>query len=756
VLLLYLVTAVALLALAHFFVRPITRWAALVLLLFPLIFTGRALLTGRVYAPIEMAYMTHPLADHRHEWRVPSVHNGTLSDIAFQMLPWREAVRRSLAARQWPLWNPYMFCGDVLAAGMQPAAFSPFTLIALLLPTAVSFTFTGAIAFFIAGLGTFLFARELGVSETAALFAAAAWMFSAQLALTILWPLGFTWALFPLVLAATHRIVEQPDGRSIGFLTAALALDVLAGHPETLLHVVAIACAYGLFRLVWSKRRIRVIIAATIAGVLSLLLTAIALLPFLDAARHAAEYGIRTEMFAKEPLKPGRVSVRAGLRNTAMPFLRAETDSPLERAEPGSIVLAMGIAGLIAIRRREVAFFAVLLVIALLAGVNAWPVAHFLHSLPLFSSAFNDRMATVVPFCLAILGAFAFDAWPARRVAIVMVALALVMTVFASSQIQTVRAAAEIVPLLLGAVIVFFTRRSVALPVVFILLLIQRTVEDGSLVPAHPREMAYPPLALFKPLQTAQPPFRIAPLGMLLLPNTATMYGLEDVRGNTPMTFAPLAETFPLWRNRFPPAGGEVLDLTKPILSMMNVRYSLLDVLKPIPAGWREVTFDIYTRLIENEHALGRAFVPARVRFGRTPQQELEEMSVETDFSQRAWLTTPDQPPHERENGPGAVTVSRDGADLDLQIRMESDGFVVISETAWPGWRAHLDNRRVRLVRANHAFLAVFVPLGEHHVRLRYLPQSFVAGRTISLVTALCLAMFIVVRKVPLRRSQQT
>src|SRR5216684_8582231 len=96
---LYLLTAAALLFLAHACVTRLTRGAALVLLLLPLLFTGRALLTGRVYAPVELAYTTEPLNGYRAEIGAPEPRNRMLSDITFQMIPWRQALRQLIANR---------------------------------------------------------------------------------------------------------------------------------------------------------------------------------------------------------------------------------------------------------------------------------------------------------------------------------------------------------------------------------------------------------------------------------------------------------------------------------------------------------------------------------------------------------------------------------------------------------------------------------------------------------------------------------
>src|SRR5881628_2293380 len=75
---LYLLTAAALLGIAHACVTRLTRGAALVLLLLPLVFTGRALLTGRVYAPVELAYTTEPLSSCAAEIGAPEPQNRML------------------------------------------------------------------------------------------------------------------------------------------------------------------------------------------------------------------------------------------------------------------------------------------------------------------------------------------------------------------------------------------------------------------------------------------------------------------------------------------------------------------------------------------------------------------------------------------------------------------------------------------------------------------------------------------------------
>ena len=102
-------------------------------------------------------------------------------------------------------------------------------------------------------------------------------------------------------------------------------------------------------------------------------------------------------------------------------------------------------------------------------------------------------------------------------------------------------------------------------------------------------------------------------------------------------------------------------------------------------------------------------------------------------------------------NGGGTTSTTTHDNGLRIDVSKDGEGFVVISELAWRGWRAYVDGKRVTILRANHAFLAVFVSNGRHTIDLRYLPESFVIGRIISFATIALLLAFAVARRTMLR-----
>jgi Bacterial membrane protein YfhO len=675
------------------YVRTMSRVAALILLLLPLCFTGRALFTGRVYAPIDLPFMSEPLHAYRGDYGLGEPHNPSLSDLYQQIIPWKQAVRSAWAKGEWPLLNRYMLCGDVLAGSAQPAPYDPFELLSLLIPVAQALTFGAAITFFLAAFGAFAFARALDCREHAALFAAAAWMCSASIAFMVGWPLARSWALLPLVLFAVHLVVHEASLRSGVVLTSVLVLEILSGHPETLLHVVALGVSYGVFELI-RTRSIRAVAIATISGILSLAITAVFLLPFLDAAPQSFQHAARV-WFIGHPIEtpPDVIARRARVM-----FFPWDADRYLEPDAGGAgfVVLALAIAALVlARRRRETWFFLTLAVLCVLAGINAPPIPQILHAIPLFDVAINQRFAFAADLFLVMLAAIALDAIPlnAQRIALALV-------------------------------------------------LLERVFEAGGFYPSLPQRAFYPLVPTIAAIPKSDQPFRIAALHYHFIPDAAAFYDLEDARGYSAMNNFRLCDTFPLWSVPQSASFNIVVDASRPFLSFLNIRYLLtpLDSAPPSPQ-WKLIAQDKGGKLFENTAAAPRAFVPPIVWYRPKAKTVLAEMLEAEDFTERVWVEVPEYPWSNIVNGSGRVITHRAKLGYDLDATMQHAGWVIISETAWRGWRAYIDGRRVQYRIANHAFIGVHVPEGHHHVRLIFIPEAFTRGRAISFATLALLAI---------------
>lgn len=817
---LYAATAVLILWLVHRFVSPLSPAAAIVIAVLPLGITGYALITDSVYGPIDFAYQSEPLAALKEQFGIGFAHNVTATDISAQFLPWRRAVQLSFQRGEWPLWNPYNHCGHLMAASLQSAPYSPFTLLAILLPAAVSFSYTAAMSLFIAALGAFLFGRELECGEGASLVAAAGWGFAAITVLYSLTPMGFATSFAPAILLATRRVVWSPGVPAAALLTTLLALSLLIGHPESLFLNVVVALGYALFELV--RRGVapwRSIATAVAAGALALSICAIQLLPFFEAMPQSGEFEYKEQVWAASERALPADRALASLATDLFPHLHVRRWvkpafglTGAETAAAGSIILAFAIYAVWRRRTPETWFFAILAVVCIAAG-NRWAfVVDVLQSIPVFGIVHHERLNFHGALSLVVLAALGVDQMLRRQdfraAAATLTGTLLVLSIGTFLITRTVVLAsdpadwgtykifAELVFLALAGVVLITYRRSApvsecggdshrsgtrqpelprpvavlrrwkaaALPpqsetlrVVALLvaaIVAQRLISERSTFKTYPAKAAYPKIAMLEPLKQIEEPFRLVGAAFALLPAANIYYGLEDPRGFEALTLGGLVHTWKLWCEYQPIWFNRVDDLTRPFLSFMNVRFAIQAEAAPIPDGWRPIARGGNAMLLENQRVIERIFVPRRVRVAdETPARIADQMAAVQDFRELAWITDRDVTAHERDNGPGTITLRerRMGGEYRFDAAMQRDGWVVISDGAWKGWRAYLDGRRVRMQRANAAFLAVYIPAGRHSVRVVYWPESFVRGRAITFATLLAIALFAAVRRVRLR-----
>ncbi|MFN2442996.1 MAG: YfhO family protein [Thermoanaerobaculia bacterium] len=765
--LLYVLTAWALLAISNRILGPIPRRTAFVLALLPLLFTGPALLTGSVYAPVDLPYMAAPLKAIAAEHGIDRIHNGTLSDLYTQMIPWKRVVREAWLSLHWPLWNPYLFAGDLLAGSAQAAPYDPLFLISLAAPLAESLTFLAAISLMIGGLWMYCWLREIGCGDLPALLGSVGWMFGDFLVFWLEWPLGSTFRWMPLVFLAVRRVIRVRDGKSTLLLVAAFVFSILAGHPESVLHVVALAGVWGLWelRVVRPPRPIRVIGSAVLAGALALGASAVFLLPVTEAVGQTQQHEYRKAVFAKGQRSVSIDSVGQQLQAHVIPFRWGwasevvASGAPVHpvpvTSYPGTLLLPFALIGIFASKARERTILVWFAVFGLLAGTDAPLVGDVLAKLPLFDIAINSRLVVAALFAfatLAALGAEELLAAPSRRIAIGATASVLLVIGAAVAFLWDDMMAAGLgrefllretslllIPLLLGLIALIFTKQPAqAIALIILLLAGQRAAERGAAYPTIDARAFYPSFPGLHLLPKGGDPYRITGVGFVLIPQTATMYGLEDVRGYQAMTEKRFHDTIPLWSTAQPVSFNVVTDLTDPFLSFLNVRFAIAGPGADAPEGWRVVESNEAMTLLENSRVLPRAILPQRIRINIPDEERLAQIAANDDFARVGWIehSKGGAAPSEITNGPGRVRVASHSLNgLRLEVEMENPGWVILSQVGWHGWHARIAGRDIPIRTANHAFLGVHLPQGRHVVDFSYDPRSFYWGLAISLVT---------------------
>jgi len=157
-------------------------------------------------------------------------------------------------------WMPAMLCGQPTGAAFFADLFYPTTLLRLFVPVQVVWTWTFTAHIFLAGLGTYLFLKELKVAALPAALGGVAYAIAGSLiSLTYAGHDGrlIGSALMPLALFFLHRGMTRRRFFYFPLVGLVVALQLLSGHLQKVYYTGLILLAYFLFELIWTLRRER-------------------------------------------------------------------------------------------------------------------------------------------------------------------------------------------------------------------------------------------------------------------------------------------------------------------------------------------------------------------------------------------------------------------------------------------------------------------------------------------------------------------
>ncbi len=583
-----------------------------------------------------------------------------LSDPVWQFVPWLEFARRELEAGRLPLWNPHQDGGVPLLANMQSAMGSPVVWPALFLGVARGWNLSLLLRLLLAFAGTYLWLRDAGRSRIASSAGAVGFGLSGAFVAWLEHPQTSTAAAIPLLLLFSGRAARTGDRRNLVGLAFATYLLIAGGHPETQVLAALLVAALA----VSSAHKPVALLAPLGGALLGVGLAAPLLLPFFEYFLESeARIGVGRRPFVL-PLRDLLRFVRPGVPGSNV----------IEAAATISVSLLLLLpVGFLRLRRdRDVRFWAVVAAL-LVAMVYDGPVAR---ALALHTSVYWTRALLLLPLPLLFISSAGLDMLLSRGAAARGPALAT----------------------LLGACVVVLAGVE--------LLAAARGVH-GSTRP----EYLFSTTPLLERLRSDREVFRTLPLHTFLPPNTATEYGLDDLRGYDAL--APRA-----WRRR------------REEIGRFTAAPTQTDLLEPWdlrPSGRGLDAWNVKYLLLHPQFGFG----------GETLNQkkglDLVEIYSAPDgriFENRRVL------PRARFVGPGRVRiVDRFATRWTLEVEAAASGSLVVANPFFPGWRARLDGKDARLSIRPGDPIEIRVPPGRHRVDLLYRPASWRLGLGIALLS---------------------
>jgi len=148
-------------------------------------------------------------------------------------------------------------------------------------------------------------------------------------------------------------------------------------------------------------------------------------------------------------------------------------------------------------------------------------------------------------------------------------------------------------------------------------------------------------------------------------------------------------------------------------------------------------------KIYENLDNLPRAFLVHEARLVQDGPAAIAAMA-DPAFRPEQTVILSDAPPLRPADAHAADSVAIAAYEPErvvLDVVAGSDGYLVLTDTYYPGWEAEVDGQPVPILRANLSSRAVALAAGRHQVMFRYRPRTFYTGTAISAVTLLLIAI---------------
>jgi hypothetical protein len=677
-------------------------------------------------------------------------------DVFRIFIPNASFLLECLRAHVLPLWIPYERLGQPFAGSLQAFAFYPPAWLAVLTvgpvwtPTALQLFNAVVLA-----SGMFLAARALGRSGLGSAIAAAVAALSPMFfQLSYLPNLSGALAWGGFVVLGASRLSRKPGLASAAWLAWPLALSAMCGAPE-------VTACEAVIALVIAGRNRRALAFTLLGCAWAVVLGAITLVPALEFARHSTR-ALHPDLTWSTA--PGQL-VSAFLPFADAPHLGyvGPDQSLVPSLFLGTTTLVLAIAG--ARRRRGLALLAVALAVLALGRYvpgTRWLLAHP----PLALFRFPVKYFLGAALCLALLAAEGLDrvgalarklaASGARFAQVSAVAIAgflvgvpLVQRPFFRAGLQVgflwalgcawgiaaifwlvrVRERARRVRLGIAAVLVlelaFFAWRSPPVgfgaPAGF--------TQASSLAAKIPPGARLSGVVPARTRSEADETYFLAHARDGLVPMQAVVERIASVEGADspdPERIEPLVNAPSVPRAVYDLLGvSEFVRERAPFADTQEVA-----TVPGVSSLYRSTTAMPRAFVVYRGEPVSDAVARERISDAAEPFRAIAFLAESNGFATaRDCLPFT---PAELSESLDALRVTFDACDL---------GELVVTDAAYPGWRATLDGQPVAIERVDLVARGVRVPAGRHTLEMRYRPASFRLGALLTLLGALGLAL---------------
>lgn len=766
------------------------------LIFFYPIFKGHIPFPGDLLLNYYEPYRAYPILNYPPAG-VPTKNQG--ADVVRHMFPWKYFAIDSLKRGEIPFWDPYNFSGNSLMANFQSAVFYPLNIIFFAMPFLSAWTIYIFLAVVLAAFFTFLFLREIKLSKLASLFGSLVFAFSSYMVVWLEYGnIGHTFLWLPLGLFFVEKIIKTGNLKYNLYLALALLMSVLAGYIQGYFYVAGVIFIYFTAKNILNKSLTLnkfLIFSGTLF--LPILLSLFQTLPtkelFEESTR--SNYTLSQIQYLLNPWWYTITTIAPNFFGNPSSNNHWFYGTYIERVSYiGVIPFLLFVYALLNLRKKkESLIFGAVGLISFVLSLDLFVTKYFFQiPIPLLSTTVPTRILCVFAFSAAVMAAIGFDYLKDRynkrtlfASAIFVFLLFVIAWGFAflgsnlfsidSSNLAVARRNL-IIPtgLFLSFVVLSFLwikKFKFALVLIFILTIFDLFYLFNKITPFSPKEFVYPQTPIVKFLQENASINRFWGYGSGYIESdfqtfdkTFSPEGVDPIhirryaRLLEASKDGKITEDLPRPDANLP-AGYGTTNLRENkyrqrLMNLLGVKYVLHKNVNSLP-DYHTFPDDIYTlvyhdgyyQAYENKEALPRVFL-APGYIVETDRQRIVDKIFDPNFELKKTLILEEKVIPEMKFAKDdnyLVKVNKyEGNKVLISTSAKTNMLLFLSDTYSPGWKARVDGKEVDIYRADYAFRAVPIPLGNHKVEFYYIPQAYVLGLEISAVTALFLIGFII------------
>lgn len=705
-------------------------------------------------------------------------------DMVTGSLHWRHFGFGELRKGNLALWNPHVYSGVPCFSMFINALLYPPNVVFLIFPIAKAMNISIALHVFWAGVFMYWWAARRRLHPLASLLCAVLWMFCGPHWIhicggQIVHLCSMIWV--PLLFVAIDGAFEEPELKWVLLGIFALAMQILAGHPQYCFYTGLAAGLYSVLRLIRSEQRMKVFLALAGMAIGGAVLTTVQWLSAVEATKET----VRNAGLAYSEAAGFSFPPENFLTLVAPGFFGGDTMNNYwgrwflweVSAFVGVCGLMLAVLGAVSGDRKQRQFAALLALIFFVLALGGYtPLFRLLHHLAPGFDKFRtqSRYISLAAVFLILLAGVGFDkiirekraprwfvivsftfgfclcvgscaillpgsAEPASWWRSILQAMSrtsesyLAPPMYSDPQFLLASArraswsllAAGATAFVFAAFVFLVARSRRFIAGIFFLSLLELLVFAWSWRDSFDwHEVDIPPLREF--LRTHPGDYRIL---NLLSANMTTSLGGDDIWGDEAAVIRRYAEFMAFSQGLSPDEANQTLRFRKmgALLRLVRCGY----VVRPKPGKKLEIN--------ELANPLPRFLLVHGCRVLKEREAILATLNESSfDPEKEVVLEQTPEPMPAVSQEKGTVRLIDSSTDhFTLEVRTSQPALLLITDAYSKDWKANplagSVQQKYEILPADYCLRAVPLTAGEHHLRIEYLPRAFVVGKWISI-----------------------